>query len=95
MFRNDSLVLLLSRSHRQSGELFRKVTEFHRRLKEPLLERRNADELLLANRSRVVCLPCKGETTPASTCSYSTRPHASPTTSTATSGPCSPSPQAA
>jgi hypothetical protein len=62
MFRNDALVLLLSRSHRQACELFRKVTEFHRRLKEPLLHRRNADELLLANGSRVVCLPCKGET---------------------------------
>jgi len=62
MFNNGALVLLLSRSFRQAGELFRKVTEMHRRLDEPMLERRNADELVLANHSRVVCLPCKGET---------------------------------
>src|SRR5882724_382950 len=62
MFNNDALVLLVSRTHRQSGELLHKVTEFHRSLKEPMLARRNADELALANGSRVVCLPCKGET---------------------------------
>jgi hypothetical protein len=62
LFCNGTLVLLVSRSYRQACELFRKVTEFHRRLEEPMLERRNADELLLANRSRVVCLPCKEET---------------------------------
>ena len=54
-------VLLVSRSHRQSAELFRIVTDFHRRLGSPLLERRNAEELRLSNFSRIICLPCKGD----------------------------------
>src|SRR5437762_230349 len=33
-------VLLVSRSARQSAELFRRVADFHRRLKAPLLQRR-------------------------------------------------------
>jgi hypothetical protein len=55
-------VLLVSRSLRQSSELFRKVTDFHRRLGSPLLEKLNAEELVLANYSRIVCLPCREET---------------------------------
>ena len=55
-------VLLVSRSHRQSAELFRIVTDFHRRLGSPLLERQNAEELRLSNFSRIICLPCKEET---------------------------------
>src|SRR5436309_4183308 len=35
-------VLLVSRSHRQSTELFRIVTDFYRRLGSPLLERQTA-----------------------------------------------------
>jgi hypothetical protein len=57
-----TLVLLLSRSHRQSTELFRLVLYFHRRLGSLLLERRTAEELALSNQSRIVCLPCREET---------------------------------
>src|SRR5262249_31903236 len=53
---------LLSRSHRQSAELFRIVTDFHRRLHAPLLERRTAQELQLSNFSRIVSLPCREDT---------------------------------
>src|ERR1700730_7156844 len=55
-------VLLVSRSLRQSAELFRIVTDFHRRLGSILRERQTAEELRLSNFSRIVCLPCKEET---------------------------------
>jgi hypothetical protein len=55
-------VLLLSRTHRQSKELFRIVTDFYQRLGSPLRQRQTAEELVLANHSRIVCLPCKEET---------------------------------
>src|SRR5580704_11395690 len=55
-------VLLLSRTHRQSIELFRIVTGFYSRIGTPLRARQNAEELLLSNHSRIVCLPCKEET---------------------------------
>src|SRR5262249_28299588 len=55
-------VLLLSRSLRQSTELFRIVTNFFGRLKKPLLERQTRGELELTNFSRIVCLPCEEET---------------------------------
>jgi hypothetical protein len=55
-------VLLLSRSFRQSAELFRTLADFHQRLGSRLLKRRTAEELELANGSRVVCLPCREET---------------------------------
>src|SRR5438034_3529693 len=45
-------VLLVSRSLRQSAELFRIVTDFHRRLRSPFRERQNAAELRLSNQSR-------------------------------------------
>ncbi len=54
--------LLLSRSHRQSAELFRIVTGFYRRLKSPLLKRQTQHELELEDFSRVVCLPCREDT---------------------------------
>ncbi len=54
--------VLLSRSHRQSMELFRTLAEFHRRYNSPLLLRRTAEELHLTHGSRVVCLPCREET---------------------------------
>src|SRR5215831_15872760 len=50
-------VLLLSRSHRQSTELFGIVKGFFRRLGSPLLERQTTAELQLSNFSRIVCLP--------------------------------------
>jgi hypothetical protein len=55
-------VLLLSRSHRQSTELFRIVTGLFRRLKSPLLKRQTQHELELVTFSRVVCLPCREDT---------------------------------
>jgi hypothetical protein len=57
-----SLVLLLSRSHRQSIELFRIVTGFLGRIKVPDPIRQNNQELELDNGSRIVTLPCKEET---------------------------------
>jgi hypothetical protein len=55
-------VLLVSRSLRQSTELFRIVTDCYRRLGAPLLERQTAEELQLSNYSRVVSLPCREDT---------------------------------
>ena len=55
-------VLLVSRSLRQSAELFRIVTDFHRRLGAPGRQRQTSEELCLTNLSRIVCLPCKEET---------------------------------
>jgi phage terminase large subunit-like protein len=55
-------VLLVSRSFRQSAELFRIVTDFYRRLGTPLVQRQTQEELQLTNMSRVVCLPCREET---------------------------------
>ncbi|MBV9123133.1 MAG: terminase family protein, partial [Planctomycetes bacterium] len=55
-------VLLVSRSLRQSSELFRILTDFHRRLDSCMLQRRTSEELLLTNYSRIVCLPCREET---------------------------------
>src|SRR5947209_2057362 len=55
-------VLIVSRSFRQARELFRMVTEFHRRLKSPLLAGKNAQEVTFSHGSRIVCLPCKEET---------------------------------
>jgi hypothetical protein len=62
VFVPGSKVLLLSRSHRQSTELFRIITGFYRRLGAPLRERQTAEELQLENHSRIVCLPCREET---------------------------------
>src|SRR5260221_9983257 len=52
-------VLLLSRSHRQSTELFRIVLDFYRRLEYPMQKSRTATELHLTNFSHIVCLPCR------------------------------------
>jgi hypothetical protein len=55
-------VLLVSRSLRQSSELFRIVTDFYRRIGSPFPQRQTSEELQLTNLSRIVCLPCKEET---------------------------------
>jgi hypothetical protein len=55
-------VLLVSRSLRQSSELFRTVIGFYRQLGSPMRERQTAHELCLANFSRIVCLPCREDT---------------------------------
>jgi len=53
-----SLVLLLSPSLRQSGELFRKVSELHGALKAPVPSTvETITRLELANGSRILCLP--------------------------------------
>src|SRR5262249_38252377 len=55
-------VWLVSRSLRQSAELFRIVTDFYRRMGSPIPGRQTAEELHLSNLSRIVCLPCREET---------------------------------
>src|SRR5712671_5035280 len=62
LFVGGTQVLLLSRSHRQSTELFRTLAGFYRRLGSPLRLRNTGTELHLTNFSRVVSLPCKEET---------------------------------
>jgi hypothetical protein len=58
-----SLVLLISRSLRQSGELFKKVQDFLGLLPvRPALTEDNKLSLQLANGSRIVSLPSKEET---------------------------------
>src|SRR5436305_8867046 len=59
LFVPGTRVLLLSRSHRQSTELFRIVVDCYLRLGSPLQQRRTAHELTLSNFSRIVCLPCR------------------------------------
>jgi hypothetical protein len=55
-------VLLVSRSLRQSTELFGMVIDFYRRLGSPMRERQTLEELRLSNHSRIVSLPCREET---------------------------------
>ena len=62
IFEPAAMVLLVSRSHRQSTELFRIVTDFYRQLGNPMLKRQTVEELELTNFSRIVCLPCREET---------------------------------
>lgn len=57
-----SKVLLVSRSQRQSRELFRVVSDIYRRLNKPNKTRLTSEELELNNGSRVVSLPCREET---------------------------------
>jgi hypothetical protein len=62
LFYPGALVLLLSRSLRQSTELFRTVAEFHRRFGSPLRESQTAHELCLKHHSRIISLPCEPDT---------------------------------
>jgi hypothetical protein len=62
VFKPFSMALLLSRCHRQSMELFKKVTLYYHRLGAPMKQRLTTEELELDNMSRIVCLPCKEET---------------------------------
>jgi hypothetical protein len=62
LFRSSSLILVLSKSLRQSSELLRKVAEFHLRLNSPLRDKRTRNELFFKNGSRIVCLPCSEPT---------------------------------
>jgi hypothetical protein len=56
LFVPDTKVLLVSRSHRQSRELFRLVTGYYERLGGPLRRRQTREELVLSNGSRVSAL---------------------------------------
>jgi hypothetical protein len=63
LFQAGSLILLLSPSLRQSGELFRKVAGFYADLGKPVSsERETALSLSLTNGSRVVSLPASPDT---------------------------------
>jgi hypothetical protein len=58
----NTLVLLLSRSLRQSTELFRCVSDFFFQKRSPMVRRKCSHELQLSNASRIVSLPCSGDT---------------------------------
>ena len=62
MFKPRSLVLLLSRSQRQSAELFRLVAQFYTLLGSKYQKRLTTHELELTYGSRIVSLPCSPET---------------------------------
>jgi hypothetical protein len=62
MFTPGALVLLLSRSHRQSAELFRLVAQFYTRLGCRHQKRLTTHELELTYGSRILSLPCSPET---------------------------------
>ena len=62
LYNPGTLVLLLSRSLRQSTELFRKVADFHRRLGSRFLEGQSRHELRFTHGSRIVSLPCQPDT---------------------------------
>jgi phage terminase large subunit len=63
LFRPRSLILLISRSQRQAGELFRYVKEGYRVLDRPLpAVKETITELEFENGSRIVCLPGTEET---------------------------------
>jgi phage terminase large subunit-like protein len=63
LFFDDSLVLILSASLRQSGELFRKVMAAYEAMNRPIAAKGESQARLeLANGSRLVCLPAREET---------------------------------
>jgi len=57
-----TLVLMLSRSLRQSTELFRSVSDFFFQKRSPMVRRKCGHELQLSNESRIISLPCSGDT---------------------------------
>ena len=62
-YKPGALVLLVSKSERQSGELFRKVRSMYREIPDrPRLLEDNLTSMSLANGSRVVSLPSSEET---------------------------------
>jgi hypothetical protein len=58
----NTKVIILAPCHRQSKELLKTACRFHRRLGAPARYRQSVDELELTNGSRLLALPCKGET---------------------------------
>lgn len=61
-FHDESLVLLVSRSERQSGELFEKVSRFHKRLALVPAVKELALSIEFVNGSKIVALPGDGDT---------------------------------
>src|SRR5579862_7002812 len=57
LYTDKLLVLLLSRSHRQSTELLGIVRRFYRSIGTPFERRQTVEELEFTNGSRIVCLP--------------------------------------
>ena len=55
--REGSLILILSRSHRQSAELFHTVARFYQLLGSRFKKRQTLQELKLESGSRIVSLP--------------------------------------
>ena len=55
-------VLLLSPSMRQSGELYKKVTDSQAKLGDEVVESETVGELALKNGSRIICLPGNAST---------------------------------
>jgi hypothetical protein len=52
-------VVLLARSHHQAALMFERLCALHARLGAPLLRERGAGKLVLANGSRLLCLPAR------------------------------------
>ena len=62
MTMRDATILLLSRSQRQSAELFRKIADACRRLEAPNVKRLTNFELEMKHGSRIISLPCSADT---------------------------------
>jgi hypothetical protein len=62
IFKPFAKILLLSKSHRQSMELFRIVSDRYHQLDRPLKGRDTRTELELSNHSRIISLPCREDT---------------------------------
>jgi hypothetical protein len=58
----NAVILLLSRSHRQSQELFGIIADLYKRLGERDKVRLTRHELELAHHSRIISLPCQADT---------------------------------
>ena len=59
LFRPHSQILLLSRSYRQSRELFHTILGYYDRLEAPMKKFKNVQGLELGNGSRIIPLPCR------------------------------------
>jgi len=62
MLRPMTRILLLSRSLRQSREMFRLMVQYHRMMNKIAMKRQTAEELEFNNDSRIVCMPCREDT---------------------------------
>jgi hypothetical protein len=55
-------VFVVSRSMRQSREMYNRMLQYFKRMKTPQLERMTAEVLELKNMSKIVCVPCREDT---------------------------------